>query len=178
MCCTGNIVPGSAEFYSSHCDHVLPGLLLCGQPCLSGTQGGCSPQLQVCITFTLTVKEKVSTWKRGPFTVFLFSYRPTFQVYARYTCEYRYMLHMYGQVCVANILKDIGMTVPESIGTRCNTCICRHKQWDRAVNTSFESYCVICLPQKQLGLIQAIQSSFLQPHRWMKLFKRLTRHTS
>lgn len=69
------------------------------------------------------------------------------------------MLHMYGQVCVANILKDIGMTVPESIGTRCNTCICRHKQWDRAVNTSFESYCVICLTRPNTSYPELIPST-------------------
>ena len=68
----GDIVPGSAEFYSSHCDHVLPGLLLCRQPCLSGTQGGCSPQLQVGITCSVTVEEKVITGKRGPFTCLCF----------------------------------------------------------------------------------------------------------
>lgn len=50
----------------------------------------------------MTVEEKGDHWTFYLFTCFCF-YRPTFQVYARYTCEYRYMLHMYKQVYVASI---------------------------------------------------------------------------
>ena len=45
--CAGNPVRGSTELHCPYCDHVLPGLLLCGESGLPCPQVGCCTKLQV-----------------------------------------------------------------------------------------------------------------------------------
>ena len=105
-------VSWATEHHSSHCHHVLPGFLRCCQPCLLCDEGGICSKLQVhwprwkqrrgigldgvasthnfqapLLNRNVPITAAVS-YKLSLNSIFLTSLcRPTFQVYARYTCK-------------------------------------------------------------------------------------------